>query len=246
MERRKRKYRSSLAFVEVGFRACLLNANDLVLASQTLLSANLHAPALSLSVLALEELGKLHAIDGLLFARADDHKSAAFDKSGKSHQTKLEKFLRIPMFLWAVALVLAVQDPAPAKANKFNEAIAIALQDLRKTLDRLTAALPNRSLLGLDRMKQAGFYCEISNGNFKAPREAVEPAIASEACHLAWRAATTAEFLFKDGNMDRYLGMARSIRGKLSDSEHRNTEEFAHRIINHAFNEDEQDLPRDF
>jgi AbiV family abortive infection protein len=62
----KRKFRSSLEFVEAGFRACLQNAQDLVSASQKLIAAELHAPALSVAVLALEELGKLFALDGLL------------------------------------------------------------------------------------------------------------------------------------------------------------------------------------
>ena len=147
------------------------------------------------------------------------------------------------MFLWSVSLILAVQDADPVKAKKFSEACAIALQDLRDTLDRVTATLPSGSLLGLDRIKQTGFYCEVSDGTFKAPREAVDPTLASQACHLAWRATTTAEFLFKDGNMDRYLGIARSIRSKLSESEHKQAEEFAQNMIDHVFNENEQDLP---
>src|SRR6266851_5564071 len=75
-----RKYRNSLEFIERGFQACWHNAQDLVLASKKLIDGELHAPALSLAVLALEELAKLCAIDGLLFARHDDHKSEAFFK----------------------------------------------------------------------------------------------------------------------------------------------------------------------
>lgn len=46
-------------------------------------------PALSLAVLALEELAKLHAIDGLLFAKKDDHKVEIFKKSLRSHSENL-------------------------------------------------------------------------------------------------------------------------------------------------------------
>jgi AbiV family abortive infection protein len=90
--RRRRKYRNSLGYVERAFRACLLNASDLVAASKALIGEGLNAPALALSVLALEELGKLLAIDGLLFARSDDHKAMTFHKSGKSHKCEASCF----------------------------------------------------------------------------------------------------------------------------------------------------------
>jgi AbiV family abortive infection protein len=85
----KRKYRNTLEFVESGFRACWENALDLNAASQKLHDGGFHATGLSLSVLALEELGKLTAIDGLLFSRQDDYKSAAFLKANRSHASKL-------------------------------------------------------------------------------------------------------------------------------------------------------------
>ena len=53
----KRKYRNTLEFVESGFRACWENALDLNAASQKLHDGGFHATGLSLSVLALEELG---------------------------------------------------------------------------------------------------------------------------------------------------------------------------------------------
>ncbi len=40
------------------------------------------------SVLALEELGKLMALDGLLFARHDDRKCKHFKDASRSHETK--------------------------------------------------------------------------------------------------------------------------------------------------------------
>ena len=54
----KRKYRNDLGFIEQGFRACWQNTQDLTNAAKHLLDNGLHAPALSLSVLALEEIGK--------------------------------------------------------------------------------------------------------------------------------------------------------------------------------------------
>jgi len=72
----KRRNRNSLEFVETGFRACWCNAQDLVASSKALMDGGLHAPGLSLAVLALEELAKLCAIDGLLYALYLDNLAA--------------------------------------------------------------------------------------------------------------------------------------------------------------------------
>jgi hypothetical protein len=68
--RDKRRYRNTLEFIQDGFRACWRNASDLVAASENLIDQGLHGPGLSLAVLALEELGKLCAIDGLTHRNA--------------------------------------------------------------------------------------------------------------------------------------------------------------------------------
>jgi len=81
----KPKYRNKLEFVESAFEACWKNTNDLIAAAKLLLDKGLHGIALSTAVLALEELGKLFCIDGLLFARSDYYKAEAYAKSLKSH-----------------------------------------------------------------------------------------------------------------------------------------------------------------
>src|SRR5438552_10179215 len=76
-----RRYAKSLEFIQAGFIACLQNARDLVAASKILMDSGYHAPALSLSVLALEEIGKVIAIDGLLFTRPDSDRAAKSTKA---------------------------------------------------------------------------------------------------------------------------------------------------------------------
>ena len=56
-------------------------------------------PALSMAVLAVEELAKLCAIDGLLFARREDEKELLFRKTLKSHSVKLATFDAFPFFI---------------------------------------------------------------------------------------------------------------------------------------------------
>jgi AbiV family abortive infection protein len=120
----QRNYRANLAFVEAAFRACWGNAQDLVKGAKLLLDNGLHAQALSLSVLALEELGKLFCIDGLLFARTDDHKVAAFAKSLRSHALKLEAILMFPLFLGRIAAV----DPRHVALPHFLDGSALEIR----------------------------------------------------------------------------------------------------------------------
>jgi len=155
----KRKYRSSLEFVEAGFRACLQNAQDLVSASQKLIAAELHAPALSVAGLALEELGKLFALDGLLYARPDDHKAEAFTKAGRGHSTKLDILVRLPLLLGH----LGKADPRYGKERAYDEALAISLVQLKDDGNAVFNRLQTKTFAELDRWKQKGFYSEVIN-----------------------------------------------------------------------------------
>jgi len=219
----KRKYRNTLEFVESGFRACWKNASDLVLASQKLSEARLHAPSLSLSVLALEELGKLVAIDGLLFARHADHKSAAFAKSGRSHSSKLAFVELLPILL----LNLSRVDARHGKEKQFNIAMAIGIKNLETAGNVVMQHLGEKSFLSLDRWKQQGFYVSPVEhlGRFKTPSEAVPEALAKAVEVLTLQAVKDLEFLLKDGNLERYIAQARSVRAALTEEQHRELEQ---------------------
>ncbi len=216
----KRRYRNTLDFVESGFRACWQNAKDLVLASQKLIDSGLHAHALSLAVLALEELGKLMAIDGLLYARHDDYKAETFVKSCKSHSTKLEILEVFPLFL----LSLSQADPRYGKEQRYNVALAISAVDLKEAGNAVMAELQDPGFLGLDRCKQTGFYVSQPDRGLIAPRDAVKPSLAKAVYHLAWRATTTLDFLLKGGNLERYIERARSVRAALTEEQHQELE----------------------
>jgi AbiV family abortive infection protein len=139
----KRSYRSPLDFVESGFRACWRNAQDLVLASQKLIEARPHAPGLSLAVLALEELGKLYTIDGLLFARRDDHKTATLDKCIRSHSGKLTI---LELFPWLLGNLVRA-DPRYGKRWGYNLALARSIRQLKEDGNALMARLQEGAFL---------------------------------------------------------------------------------------------------
>ena len=212
----KRMYRNKLDFVEDAFRACWTNANDLVASAKLLLDSGFHGLALSVSVLALEELGKLFCIDGLLFARSDDHKAEAYVRSLRSHATKLSALTLLPYLLGNIAGA----DSRIKSETSFAQAVAIAIRDLQERGNVVFRLLPNSSFQDLDNLKQQGFYAQPYNNVFKAPSSAINKET-SEAVHsLAWRATTTLDFLLKDGNLNRYITTARMVREKMTEEQH--------------------------
>ncbi len=211
----KRKYRD-LAFVEQGFRACWQNAQDLIAAAKQLLDNNLHALALSLSVLALEELGKLCAIDGLLFAQHEDHKAKLFKDATKSHDAKLGIIALFPLFLGN----LMQADPRHGKDRTYAEASVINMRQLQADGNAVLQRLGEDGFRALDRYKQHGFYASTTDRGLKAPRDNVDPPFAQSVHRLAWCATTSVDFLLKGGNLERYLQNAQSIRDKLDEAAH--------------------------
>jgi AbiV family abortive infection protein len=212
----KRTYRQPLDFVQLGFIACWQNANDLVTASKSLIEARLHAPALSLAVLALEELGKLCAIDGLLFARPDDHKSATASKADRSHSLKLDILTIFPLLIGN----LSRTDPRYGIEAAYNAALAISITQLKADGNSVLNYLPDKSFRQLDVIKQRGFYANAVGQKYLTPRDAVDPALSQAVYHFAWRATSTLDFVMKDGNLERYLKIAHGIRAKATEQEH--------------------------
>jgi AbiV family abortive infection protein len=228
---RKRQYRSTLDFIEHGFRACWRNANDLSAASKKLIDHQLHAPGLSLAVLALEEIGKLCAMDGLLFAGSDDHKLQRFGKSQRDHDTKLTALTLLPMFIHNLSLV----DPRRPNKQPYAQAMANTLSQLKQDGNAVLRPIQQEGFVGLNRWKQRGFYVSSSQNAFVAPREAVDPTYAETVCHFAWRAVTSLDFVLKEGNLERYISQARSIRSKLAGSDHQAFEQAGQRLADILF-----------
>jgi AbiV family abortive infection protein len=233
----KRKYRNSLDFVESGFRACWQNAQDLVLASQKLMENNSHALALSLAVLALEEIAKLCAIDGLLFARKDDSKTTTFVKALQSHSIKLSILELLPLFIGN----LSRTDPRFGSDEKFRAAVVLSLGYLKDDGNAVMAELGGTGFLSLDDWKQKGFYVNQTGSGFVTPRQAVEPSFAKAVLKLAWRASTTLDFLLKGGSLEKYIENARSIRAKLNEQEHQELERLGKKQFQKIFGISEED-----
>jgi AbiV family abortive infection protein len=68
-------------------------------AASALANLNHTAQATSLAVLALEEVGKMKLLDGLLFARTGDERYKKYKQSHLNHRTKLDALELYPLFL---------------------------------------------------------------------------------------------------------------------------------------------------
>jgi AbiV family abortive infection protein len=217
----KRRYRNTLEFVEAGFRACWHNANDLVAGSKNLIDKSLHAPGLSLAVLALEEIGKMCAIDGLLFARSDDDKSHIFGKSQRDHDIKLTGLGLLQFFIDNLSRV----DPRREGQPAYAQALDNSLRQLQNDGNAVLQPIQEEGFTGLNKWKQRGFYVGIDGNAFVAPCETVDRKYAEAVHRFAWRAISTLDFVLKGGNLERYIEQARSIRDKLAERDHKSFEQ---------------------
>lgn len=227
-----RKYSKALSFIEDGFTACSRNAIDLTGAAEKLSAEKYYAPSLSMSVLALEEMGKMFIIDNLLFAKSEGTKAEYFRKSLKSHNAKLAE---VPMI--AVLTTMVAQcDPRFNKPEIFRKALLIGLENWQQAGQEVLNLAGQENFEFLDGWKQSGFYVSLINGNkFQSPRDGVDPNLAECVRKFAQLSAANLEFAFSGGNLKRYMEQARAIRAKLSERDHQFLEENAEEMIGWLF-----------
>lgn len=207
-----RVYRNNLDFIKSAIRACRDSAKDLVSASKLLIDTGYHAQSLSLSVLALEELGKLFSVDGLLLAQPKDYKSEAFEKSLKSHAAKLTAVQLLPMLIERVATI----DSRYEKEPMFKQTIILTISDLKSRASVVLRMLSVSDFHALDKLKQEGFYSHLSGSGFIMPKSAIKPKVASEVYGLAWRASSTFDFILDDERLSNYIEFTSKLRKKMS------------------------------
>jgi AbiV family abortive infection protein len=220
----KREYRSDLAFIESGFIACWRNAADLLAAATILLDTEHNGVALSVSVLSMEEIGKMMFLDGLLFARSGDQKDENFRAGFRKHEWKLRFLNLFPLFVDSLARV----DPRFDTEEAYRMATAISLTCLKE--ERAIVSKWLGSVCGiteLDRWKQQGFYSGIVSDKFQTPNELIPKDFAKTVHALAARFVTSVDFHLKNGGLERYFEQARIIRSKLSEMDHQQFERMA-------------------
>lgn len=227
----KRKYLRDLDFVLRGIEACRHNAARLLAASKDALEAGRSGLALALSTLALEEIGKLLFVYGLLFARHGDHKDQALEKGFRNHTRKLFSLIRFPLAVDAFARL----DPRYESQPAYRQAIALSLNDWNQARHALAPWIGEDCALdSLDHWKQRGFYVDISQGDFVDPDEAIPREFAERVVLVTHLTVDVIGFIFKD-NLERYRETAERIRRVRAEHDHVAVQQLAEELVEEFF-----------
>lgn len=214
--KKKQKYIYPLKYLEDGFLKIPLGIKDLIKASNILLKKKAYAPSLSLSVIALEECGKLFILDSLLFLR--DKENNYYKKSSISHKDKLDAL----QFCIPLLLNISKHDEKYKNENtkeKFGIAIQIALKDLHNEYVTIREQLPKSDFRELDILKQKGFYTNYHNNEFKNPSSNIDEKLSIQINKLANSFIQNINFIMSRKTIDGYLSMAKNVRRKLSQED---------------------------
>lgn len=213
---KKPKYIRPLHFIESGFINIKATVNDLVKSSNLLLKKGAYAHALSLSVIALEECGKIFILDSLLFAR--DKNQNFYKKSSISHKDKLDAF----QFSITLLNLISKMDTRylNEKTNhKFSLAVTIGLKNLHDKYKEIRDNLPDEDFRVLDIYKQKGFYSHESDNNYTTPFESVDKDLSVQINQLANLFLKNMKFIMNEQAVNDYITFAKRIRGNLSEDE---------------------------
>jgi len=225
------EYLRDLRFVLRGIEACRHNATRLSATSKDALDAGRSGLALSLSTLALEEIGKLLFVDGLLFAQHDDYKDQALKKGFRKHAKKLFSLIRFPLAVETFARL----DPRYESQPEYRQAIAISLENWNQARCALAPWIGEDCALGsLDFWKQRGFYVEMSKDEFVDPNEAIPTAFAESVVLVASVTVDIINFIFRD-NLEGYHEAAQTIRQMRTDEGHEAVKQLAEKLVDEVF-----------
>lgn len=227
----------STDFVSRGVELCWKNANSLVAEAELLRANGFYARALSLSILALEELGKLMSVDGLAFSVACDEvgkeRKALFEKCLSSHFAKLRVLDGYPLCLDYLARL----DPRYNTEARFRTMIAIVVEGYRK--DRLELARwigEDCDLEKLNEIKKGGFYVSTKNADIVSPLE-VDRALVEAVFRLARDMVDGFDFILKH-NLERYRDFITSVRNSVTKQDLEALRRLGQRISDRIFRSD--------
>src|SRR6266545_4958842 len=219
-----------------GIEACLRNASDLVKAAKLLLEAQLHAPSLSLAILAMEEVGKTILIDGLIFAQPEDERAELLKRGGRQHRQKLQALDMFPLLLRE----LATLDQRFDTEQSFQQTFVFMVESYRHQRSALSPWLgPECCLVNLDWVKQEGFYVNRrTDHSFVLPHDAINKGFAAAVVDLAWLLTDSVNFLLKT-NWEAFRERVRRWRETISPEALRQIRSHAEAIVSEAFGEED-------
>lgn len=197
----------------------------------TVLAEQQHlAQATSLAILALEEVGKMMLLDGLLFARTGDERYKHYKQGNLSHRTKLDAVELYPLFLNYLTTV----DPRENE-TRFNQTMVIVFTDLKAKRQKLATLLGEGFVFpDLDNLKQKGFYSHEIDGVLKSNKDAIDPEVSKAVLDLAWRVIDTLKFLLGI-HLENYRERFRTLRDKVDEVTLKRIRKEATKIVTNMF-----------
>jgi AbiV family abortive infection protein len=204
-------------------------------AASALAERRFNGPATSLAVLALEEIGKMVLLDGLLFARTDDDRYKAYTKGHLSHRMKLDAVEIYPMFLHYLSLA----DPR-YEETRYKQTIAVVMTDLKAKRQRLVDLFGESfGFQDLDALKQKGFYSHQDGAVFKSNAEGLDPEKAKAILDLTWRVIEALRFVLKNA-LDEYKKRFASYRSKVDQQTLLRIRQNAEAVVENMFGREDE------
>ena len=168
--------------------------------------------ASSLSILSLEEVGKMMLLDGLLFAKTGDERYKQYKHGHLSHRMKLDGMELYPLFLRYLNTI----DPR-RNENRYKQTLLIIFEDLKAKRQDLADLLGDGFVFSdLDKYKQQGFYSHEAEGILKANNEAIDPKVANALLVLTWRVTDTLKFVLGQ-SLEYYKSFVHESRKRIDE-----------------------------
>lgn len=227
-ESKKQKYLRPLHLLENGFLVIPETIKELVDASNALLARKLYAQSLSLSIIALEECGKLFLLDSLLFVR--DKNKDNFNRSSISHHNKLDASIFTIGLLKLISQFDNRSEDEKTKF-KFRKAIQIGLFNLHEKYKEVRDDLPGNDIRALDRLKQNGFYSKFHNQKFEKPSKEVDKVLSKKVNELINLFQKNIQFIMNPQAVSGYTAFAKTVRSKIGKDEWSEIDEFTEEYV---------------
>ena len=199
-----------------GLRLCLENAGKLVQEAGLLYNAGHLERALSLSVLALEELGKLVCINGLAFSLAAGKRGEhSFNYVRRTHQAKLSALYSYPLIIFQFAGLDEELLQADLDTKKVNRLV----QDFYRHLERLEPWIGGvDNLESLNQWKQRALYVDYDDETGFTVPGGFDPKMVLAVQELAGQMVEGFNSILLV-NLGRYREAIRAIRRTLTQEE---------------------------
>ena len=224
-------YHKTSELIAQGVAAGLANSEKLALAAKHLYEKGVHAPALSLAVLSLEEIGKVFLINGLIFAKPGDDRSRSFEKGKFRHKAKLNVLDGFP---WMVMQFITVH-PDFQQSGPLHQTVAIMLKRCQTHANAMFDFLGEGTFSDLDRWKQDGFYVNYTNeSGFEVPADVVSSEFSGSVVDFARTLSDLLNFLLK-GNLEKHKTLISGLRDKLSESDLKKIRDDADSLVKHVY-----------